>query len=60
MIVKYVPTLKHYIQALLIFYHDSSKNSAYFDMDWDGYPINFLIWGGMDLEPTYGVGWNWG
>ena len=21
-------------------------------MDWDGCPINFLIWGGMDLDPT--------
>ena len=21
-------------------------------MDWDGCPTNFLIWGGMDLDPT--------
>ena len=37
------------MQELFIFQH---KNSSYFDMDWVGCPISFLIWVGMDLDPT--------
>ena len=55
-IEKYVPNLNHQLQRLLIFYHNTSKNSAYFDMDWDGCSINIWIWGGMDLDPTLRVG----
>ena len=40
------------MQALLIFQHDTCKNGAYFDMDRDGCPIDFLIWGEMDLDST--------
>ena len=28
-------------------------------MDWDGCPINFWIWGGMDLDPTLRGGLEW-
>ena len=36
-------------KTAIVFWH---KNSSCFDMDWVGCPINFLLWGGMDLDPT--------